>query len=272
MFARAAPRIGSEFSLCNSSHVELHPALLPALFQLIALGQEGPASPEDTATLDSVVALYFANSGSRASQSPAGFATVVPVAVPPYFTSTRGTFPVCSGPATPRQESLPEIEVHRQFVRKSTVELVHAGPASPPRLSLPEVASPFSSAPPSGHAEMPSTPFETTLVSGVSFPLLVPASTRLLARYDKVSPCVALWRCSWDGRSDTMASSNSHTAQIIPPIHPTRDHARLSCREAGKSMPTNTLWKTLPEMLAQSCVTQGVSTQTSLAKYSVRNL
>ena len=97
-----------------------------------ALGaHDGPAPPEDTATLDSVVALsfamekpsftitnrlcdcwddnrkgcrgtvlcnplFFAIPGSRASPSPTGFATVVPVAVALHFTSSQGTFPICS--------------------------------------------------------------------------------------------------------------------------------------------------------------------------------
>ena len=82
--------------------------------------------PEDTATLDSVVVLSFANTGgrvspspidfatvgttprktvvalfsaipgSRASPSPTGFATVVPMEAALYCTSSRGTFPICS--------------------------------------------------------------------------------------------------------------------------------------------------------------------------------
>ena len=50
---------------------------------------------------------------------------------------------------------------------------------------------------PSGYSETPSTPFETTLVCSP-------------ARNATVLPCDALRHCSLDGRSNTMASSNSH--------------------------------------------------------------
>ena len=80
-----------------------------------SLDQDDPASPFDvvlffaipggsptisatvgTTTGTAVAGLFFAVLRSRASASPTGFATVVPVAVALYFTSSRGTFPICS--------------------------------------------------------------------------------------------------------------------------------------------------------------------------------
>ena len=122
-----------------------------------ALCNESPVPPEDTATLGSVV-LCFLKLGRPN--------TVVPATEALYFTSSRGTFPICSavqparqtpvapvhaGQATPRRQSLPGIEVHPQFARRSTVAPVHVDLHHQGiRRRLP-------------------TPFETTLVSSVFF-------------------------------------------------------------------------------------------------------
>ena len=80
-----------------------------------------------------------------------------------------------------------------------TVALVHAGPESPARLSLPET-------------DVRLHPGTTIRVRGDAFHPV------RLARNAKVSSCVALWRCFQDGRSNTMASSNSHRTYMAPSL------------------------------------------------------
>ena len=77
---------------------------------------------------------------------------------------------VHAGLTTPRRQSLPGIEVHPQFARRS----VHAGPASPPRLSLPEVEAPARHPRSAGQVHHQGTrrrlPPHKILFCGVSFP------------------------------------------------------------------------------------------------------
>ena len=205
---------------CTLQSQEAEPAGAAALVISSALDQEGPTSPEDTCISGSVVALCFAIPTARTS--PTCSATVVPVAVALYFTSSRRR--VCSavpcwhlstrdrqlifGSLFPKWRRIPNL-LGGQLSHSFTRDERHR-----PRLSLPEVeVRPFRSK----QLWFPASPF----------PLLVPASTRLLARKATASPCSALWRCSWEDRSNTMASSNSHRTYTAPSAlkpHATRNN------------------------------------------------
>ena len=161
-----------------------------------ALDQEGLASPEDTAISKSVVAPCTipnrpCDCWNDTRYGCRGAALCNPWK--PCFTITNWLCDCWNGGGTALHiitrripslfggqlsHSLTRDQLHRlDCLLLGTTIRVHVG-------RLPPRAKPL---------RFPASPF----------PLLVPASTRLLPRNAKVSPCDARWRCSWDGRGNT---------------------------------------------------------------------
>ena len=104
-------------------------------------------------------------------------------------------------------------ETLSQFAWRSTVALVHAGPASPPRLSPANVDLHHQ-----GFPETPSTPFETTLVSSVSFS---PSGSSIHTSSSKKRHSLAM-RCTlalflgWPQEHTGLQQSNSQRTCMAP--------------------------------------------------------